>query len=78
MYKYYFSKQVEKFLAKQETKFLENFLGKVQELSRNPYINSLDIKRLKGTSTKYRLRIGKNRFLYEISDEKVSIYFSEA
>ena len=47
MYKYYLSKQVEKFLAKQETKFLETFLHKASELSQSPYKNSLDIKALK-------------------------------
>ena len=78
MYKYYLSKQVEKFLAKQEKKFLETFLEKASELSISPYKNTLDIKALKWQRSKYRLRISKYRFLYEISDEKISIYFSEA
>lgn len=78
MYKYKFTKQVEKFLQKQSKDFLQLFSEKLEILIKNPYSNNLDIKALKWLDNNYRLRIGKYRFLYEIIDEEISIYFYKA
>ena len=47
MYQYKFTKQVEKFLEKQDKSFLKLFLEKLEILVQNPFENSLDIKSLK-------------------------------
>ncbi|MFA5916767.1 MAG: hypothetical protein WC850_00850 [Candidatus Gracilibacteria bacterium] len=47
-------------------------------ISISPYQNNLDIKPLKGKNNHYRLRIGKYRFLYEIIENKILIYFYNA
>lgn len=38
----------------------------------------MDVKKLKWTENKYRLRIWKNRFLYEIFEDRIVIYFYDA
>ena len=47
MYSYRFTKQVEKFLEKQNKDFLVLFSEKLEILIQNPYENNLDIKPLK-------------------------------
>ena len=78
MYKYYFSKDVTKFLVSQDNKFLRKFYGKLEILAKDPYNINLDVKQLKWISWNYRLRIWKYRFLYEIKDNSLIIYFYKA
>lgn len=78
MYSYSFSKQAEKFLAKQEKSFIKNLLHKIEVLRKSPHENTLDIKALRGKNNSYRLRIGKNRILYQIQKQKLHIYFFDA
>jgi len=47
MYKYRFTKQVEKFLLNQDKKFLLKFYEKIKILIDNPIDNNLDIKSLR-------------------------------
>jgi mRNA-degrading endonuclease RelE of RelBE toxin-antitoxin system len=47
MYKYKFTKQVEKFLLNQDKKFLITFYEKIKILTENPIDNILDIKPLR-------------------------------
>ncbi len=54
------------------------FFEKLQILKYNPLDNRLDTKPLKWSKDKYRLRIGKYRFLYEIKEQKILIYFYDA
>lgn len=78
MYKYRFTKQVEKFLEKQNKSFLLNFQTKLEILVNNPFDSDLDIKSLKWLDNNYRLRIWKYRFLYIIENDELYIYFYKA
>ncbi|QFR38812.1 type II toxin-antitoxin system RelE/ParE family toxin [Candidatus Gracilibacteria bacterium 28_42_T64] len=74
MYKIAIEKSVTKFLEKHKgEKLIELFKEKLIILSNNPYKNNLDIKALAGNEDKYRLRIGKYRFLYEIQEDIITI-----
>jgi len=46
---------------------------KIDELSKNPFSNKLDIKKLTTTKRTYRMRIGQKRVVYEIMDNIVYI-----
>ncbi len=78
MYKVVYSKKMVKFLDKQEDSFILMFNEKIKLLKDNPKTNNLDIKKLKSTKDKYRLRIWKYRFLYKIIDDKLLVYFYDA
>lgn len=71
-------KRVEKFLDKHSDKFSISFFEKANILSTNPYDNTLDIKQLKWKNWCRRLRIWKYRFLYEIQENTIIIYFYNA
>ncbi|MDD2870914.1 MAG: hypothetical protein PHS49_02890 [Candidatus Gracilibacteria bacterium] len=75
-YKIELSKKVKKFLANHDL-ISRQFYDKIFYLANNDSKN-LDIKKLSGEVHKYRLRIGKYRFLYEIIDEKILIFFYDA
>ncbi|MDM8545020.1 type II toxin-antitoxin system RelE/ParE family toxin [Candidatus Venteria ishoeyi] len=77
MYKAYFSKQTKKFLAKCDKSIFERFEQQLVMLIQDPYSQSLDIKKLKN-HTCYRLRIGKYRFLYEVREQELIIFFVKA
>jgi len=47
MYKYKFSKEVQKFLKNRELKFVEKVYMSFEELSLKPFDNNLDIKKLR-------------------------------
>ena len=51
------------------------FIQQVEILQKSPYKNNLDIKPLKWQKSKYRLRIWKYMFLYEIIEDKILIFF---
>lgn len=54
----------------------KRFLEKAYILSFNPFASQLDIKKMQGLrDTVYRLRIGKYRFVYEVIDDELVIYF---
>jgi mRNA interferase RelE/StbE len=74
MYHYKFTRQVVKFLEKQDKHFLGIFFNKMEILSKDPYQNSLDIKPLRWYDNTYRLRIWKYRFLYKLEDTELIIY----
>ena len=79
MYNIEFDRKVEKFLNKTDDKTITLFLQKLEILKANPFENQLDIKKLKGKFKNcYRLRVGKYRFLYEILEDKILIYFFDA
>lgn len=78
MYKYIFRKDVEKFLQWQNKKFVKIVYEKVGILASNPYENNLDIKSYKWRKNSFRLRIWKYRFLYEIIEDEILIYFFDA
>ena len=79
VYKIKIHKRVDKFLEFHW--FLVNdFFKKIDILSKNPRDKTLDIKNLKWEKDKYRLRIRKYRFLYEIIDDEliIDIYDSDS
>jgi len=75
MYKIIISKKVAKFLDKNKD-LNDKFLSILKEFWVNPFDNSiLDIKILKWEKNKFRLRLWKYRFLYEIIKDEIIIFF---
>ncbi|PID83744.1 hypothetical protein CSB09_04545 [Candidatus Gracilibacteria bacterium] len=77
MYTTKISKKVDKFLEKHRI-IARKFVRNLDEIEKNPFHNNLDIKKLTGKPNHYRMRIGKYRFLYEIIEDEILIYFYEA
>lgn len=77
MYKVETSKIVDKFLEKHRDLVIR-YINCIDIISISPYQNHLDIKPLKWKNNHFRLRIWKYRFLYEIIENKILIYFYEA
>ena len=81
MFNIKFSKGVKKFLKDLDEKTFSAFVEKINILKESPYKrdNNLDIKPLinlpKGN---YRLRISNYRFLYEIKEKEILIFFYRA
>ena len=76
-YKIKISKKVNKYLNK-HSKLKQNFAEKILILQLDAYNNCLDICIIKWKRGRYRLRIGKYRFLYEIIEDEMLIYFYDA
>ena len=72
MYKLLFSKQVKKFIEKQDSKTKQRFKKVFLRLAENPYDTTLDSKKMQGSEF-FRLRIGKYRFLYFVDEEEVVV-----
>jgi len=72
MFKLIFSKQVKKFIEKQDRKTKQRFKEVFQKLAQNPYGENIDTKKM-SNSNFFRLRIGKYRFLYYIDGEEMVI-----
>ena len=79
MYTIYLSKQVKKFIEKQDKSLKQRIKKAFKELEKNPYPTNLklDIKKLKA-SDNFRLRIGKFRFKYFIEDDILVVTIEEA
>lgn len=77
MYKIVVRKPVIKFL-KAHPEVQKVFKRSMIELSKDPFSDTLDIKKLNWRNTEYRLRIWKWRFLYAIDKWIVTITFFEA
>ncbi len=78
MYKLRIRKQVAKFIDSRSPKQRKKIAEALLELEKDPYRNNLDIAALKGSSGKYRLRIGTCRFLYMIIQDQLLIYLYKA
>ena len=76
-YKIEISKKVEKFLEKHPD-ILSRYFFAIEILKNDPLPSQLDIKKLKGENSKYRIRIGKYRFLYEVKEHSILIFFFNA
>ncbi|GAD17951.1 type II toxin-antitoxin system RelE/ParE family toxin [Helicobacter fennelliae] len=76
-YELLYSKDFAKFINKHK-----NIAPKIKEsfelLATNPYDNTLDVKKLQGKESHFRLRISKYCFLYEIINDKLLIYAHKA
>ena len=74
-----YHKRVIKFLSKQDMGFRKKILNIFEDIALNPFENSYDIKPFKSnTANQYRLRVGKYRFIYEIKNNILCIYVSDA
>jgi len=79
MYNIDYHKKVIKFLAKQDIEFRKKILNIFDEIAVSPYDNDYDIKPYKSKIlNKYRLRVGKYRFIYQIKDDILSIFILNA
>ena len=56
-----------------DSKVAAKIMQKIKILAINPTNKTLDIKKLKGLSSAYRLRIGDYRVIYEIENTKLVI-----
>ncbi|MDD3793709.1 MAG: type II toxin-antitoxin system RelE/ParE family toxin [Candidatus Gracilibacteria bacterium] len=74
MYKIIIEKKVANFLEKHiGENIIISFKERLEILRVDPYSKKLDIKSLIGEKNKYRLRIGKYRFLYKVDNEIITI-----
>jgi len=78
MYKVLFSTQSSKYIKNLPAKIQKEVLLQFRIISENPFLNQLDIKKLKGVEKHYRLRISKYRFLYTILDNEIIVYCYKA
>lgn len=78
MYHLKIHKNVFKFLEKREKRFVEKLKNSMQLICENPFKNSCDVVTIVNMPGHFRLRIGKYRFLYEVSQDEVFVYFYKA
>ncbi|MDA9129093.1 type II toxin-antitoxin system RelE/ParE family toxin [Candidatus Gracilibacteria bacterium] len=79
MYIVKLKKPVIKFIEKhQGQKIVDEFLICIEKIQENPNRNDIDIVKLQGYDFRYRLRIGKFRFLYRVSENIITITFYDA
>ena len=76
-YRIQYHKDFLKFLMKHQD-IQQRVVESFEIIAQNPYQNALDIVKLKGEENKYRLRLGKYRFLYEIIEEQILVYAYKA
>ncbi len=72
-----FSKSFAKNLDKLPTNVIIRFYDDLKNIIRNPYPSNeaVDVKKLQGLNSHYRLRVGKYRFLFTVIEDKVLVYF---
>lgn len=78
MYRLEASKDVDKFLEKAAQKLRIRVFEAFEELSNNPFSNSIDTKQMVNKKGHFRLRIGKYRFLYTIIEDEILVYVYKA
>lgn len=64
-------KEAEKFLLKADKDTIGRIRSAVDDIRKMPPVG--DIKKLHGFEHKYRIRVGKNRIIYEIVDDVIYI-----
>jgi len=65
-------------LLKCDDHVFERFENSVEAMKQNPFDERLDIKKLFGVKNRFRLRVSKYRFLYEIEEDDILIFFYKA
>jgi mRNA interferase RelE/StbE len=74
-YKLKLHKKAKKFLLSREFKDREKIIKKLEQLQQEPIYNEkLDIAKLKGYDSRYRLRVNNYRIIYEIYNSLITIY----
>jgi mRNA interferase RelE/StbE len=71
-------KDFKKFIKKRTPKERETIDTKLSILSDDINSIELDIKKLKGSENRFRLRIGKYRILYEVYEDELIIILADA
>lgn len=74
MYNLNFHPRVAKRLKQLHPNDKKRILEKIDKLSQNPKDTSLDIKKLSGTNSSFRLRSGNLRAIFEFSEKEKIIY----
>ncbi|OXS59374.1 hypothetical protein B1A99_11970 [Cohnella sp. CIP 111063] len=74
MYSIEIDKDALKYLQKLERPLRIRITNALQVLLENPFHSELDIKRLKGTESEFRLRVGSHRVIYSVENQKLMIY----
>ncbi len=75
MYNLLISKKVKKFIASRPKREQVRIIEKFELLAEDPYSNRLDIKPFQSKLENcYRLRVGENRFLYEVQNHTLIIH----
>ena len=72
------AKKVRNFLKRQPRWLRDQFERQVELLAENPFRRDLDSRKMRGSQSDYRLRIGKYRFLYTIMEDRLLIYMYKA
>jgi mRNA interferase RelE/StbE len=72
-YKIELSKRSKKYLDKLDQNTKKRISDHLEILSENPRNPELDIKKIQGESSLYRLRVGNYRLLYTIEDNQLII-----
>ena len=73
MYSVRYSKQVVKFLQKQDIGIRVKVVEFFENIKDNADFGKYDVKRLKGFSNIYRLRISKFRVIFSVDDKNLLI-----
>lgn len=73
VYEVVFKKSAAKELQSLPRKTQQKILDAVQLLSLNPYTELLQIKKMKGTESLYRVRIQDYRVIYLIENQKIKV-----
>ena len=73
MYRVKYSKNVIKFLQKQDKKIVKKIIEIFDELKIDLDFSKFDIKDLKGFNNIYRLRVSKYRIIFEVIDNELLI-----
>jgi len=66
--------RADKFIESLNQKLRNNIETKLRLLSDYPNLKNLDVKKIVGSESFYRLRIGKYRVLFEIVNNKIIVY----
>lgn len=76
MYKILFTRLAKKQLQKISSVYLIRIETKLKELQQNPFTVS-NVKKLEGSKTLYRLRIGDIRIIYNVNTKQILIEIIE-
>lgn len=68
-----FVKSARKEFERLPAKARDNAAEALRLLSQNPYSELLKVKRMKGASDLYRIRLGEYRLLYELRNERLVV-----
>lgn len=67
MYKLILRPKAEKHFARLPKNLQHRIFSKLQRLEENPFQKGLDIKKLVGAKSSYRLRVGELRVIYQLN-----------